>query len=286
MLESFPTELVMAIIVEAAELFVVSDRATVHSLALTARYVFYLIRPILLRRFFISDSNHLQVDRVLADQEAGALVLDLNIASSLWTATPEVFNCLKNLRCIRGLSETIKTAIPLLSESAKSLLREIQLWDDELIPNVPLGITHICLDPLGLGNPPLSYLVPWLRFVPSITHIGVEMVVRGDHRMSISPDDLARGLGCTLTAGGPRLQRVAVRICGEPSDDEPWERLIVVLKSWSRTDDMVAMKADQRVVLWRDRRVFKDWSEDTQAAINDPLAGIDIWTSARPLIEW
>ena len=283
---SLPTELVIAIIVEAAELFVADDRATVLSLAIAGRYIFTLVRPILLRRVFITDANHLQVNDVLANRQAGALVLDLNIASNLWKATPEAVNCLKNLSCIRGISDTIEIFISLLPVLDRAPLRDVQLWDEALIQDMPVTVTHVCLYAGELHDPPLDYMVSWLRSMSSITHIGVEIVSRRDNPINLAPEDLARGLATVLVSGGLRLQRIAVRVCGELSNDRPWELLLAVLKSWSSTSEMVAMQADRRVALWRDRRIFEDWKDDVQAGIDDPLAGTDIWASASLLAEW
>lgn len=286
MFASLPAELAIAIIVEAAEHYVVADRATAVSLAMTAHYVFTLVRPILLRRFFITDSNRFRVDDVLAEQETGVLVLDLNIASSHWRVTPRVVNCLTSLRHLRGITDTVKSVISLLPASSRASLRDVQLWDEEVIPNVPPGLTHVCIYASDLGDPPLNYMVSWLRSAQSITHIGVEMVTRGDYTMDLSPDDLARGLATVLDTGGTNLQRVAVRVCGELSNDELWARLLAVLKAWSSTGDMVAVRASRRIGLWRDRRMFEDWKDDVQAGIDDPLAGIDIWSEARLLADW
>jgi len=287
MLESLPTELAIAVIVEAAQHFAATDRGSAVSLALTASFVYRIVKPILLRRVFISSSNYKKIDSLLLTPGVGPLILDLNIAGTSWIPTPEVISGLKNLCCIRGAPYDLDKTIALLPQSARESLHEVQSWSDSVfLSYVPPRVTRVCVYFDRLGDPPLGGLIKWLHAVPLITHIGAELVDIEDHAFNIPPEDLVQGLEQVLKTGGSRLQTVAIRICGDPTNDDQWEHLLDKLRSWSWGSAMTAIRADQRVALWRDRRRLHSIDEDVRAAIDDSVTGVDIWSEARILAEW
>ena len=287
MLELLPTELAIAVIVEAAEYFAATDRKSAVSLALTARYVYHIVRPILLRRVFISDSNCKKINDLLLTPGVGPLVLDLNIAAIMWLPTPEVISCLTNLYCVHGVAMQLAKTISPLSQSARESLCELHIWSDGImISRVPSRVTRVCVYLEQLGDPPLADLIMWLRAVPLITHIAAELVDAGDHAFYIPPEDLVQGLEQVLEIGGPHLQAIAIRICGDPTDDDQWEPLLDTLKSWSRSSAMAAIRVDRRITLWRDRRRLSGVEEEMRAAIDDSMTGVDIWSNGRVLAEW
>ena len=286
MFDSLPEELAIAIIVEAAECFAATDRASAVSLALTARYVYRMVRPILLRRVFVTKSYHHHVAEALTGAGVGPLVLDLTISFREWEPTLEVISCLENLRCIRGRPYVMSKAISLLLRSTRESLRDVQSWSESLLPYVPRHVTHICAYIDRASNPLLECLLNWLSLAQFITHIGAELVDRRDLAFNFQPDAFVRELQRVLEAGGSRLQLVAFRICGDPAGDSQWEQLLDALKSWSRGSAMTAIQADRRVALWRDQRSLMHLADDIEASLNDSLAGVDIWSEARILAEW
>ena len=285
MLGSLPAELAVAILIEAAERFIVADRATTVSLALTGRYVYNIVRPILLRVCII-DSNYYLIDDTLTNGGAGALVKDINVLTGNWVPTQEAVSCLSNLQCLRGTSHIVEAIIEMLPQSARKSLWSLELWSKQTIRRIPAGITHLCLYGYVLQTSSLDALVVWLCRAPSITHIGIDVIIEEDTTFDALQENLPLGFQRVLEVGGSRLQTIAARIQGGSVSNGDWERLLETMLSWSRNNEMAAMQADRRVALWREGRIFDDWRDETRAALDDCLAGIDLWTEACSLAEW
>jgi len=276
MLEQLPTELVLAIFCEAAEIFVVCDRQSALAIALTSALAYNNIRSILLRRVILNNSNKDAIKELLQHAVSSAMILDLTLASD-WNPPSAIFCNLTGLRCLRGYDTDIISAIAGLPSSGLASLFKIQTWAPSPLPVVPPSITHVSPYNIDVGDPPLDYLIEWLNSTPALTHLGCEFVSRGDNLLAedLTPQKLMDGLDAVFHAGGQRLSEVSIRLCGEgftaPSN---WARYVEALRGaeWA-----------YRLRLWRDPRDFSNPTTDLEASIDDSFLGVDLWSEARPL---
>ena len=277
-----PIELVLEIFRHASEIFVASDRASAVALAKASRLAYTIVRPILLRRVAITDNNADAIDNLLLDTESAALILDFNITTGdCDPMTLRIYN-LTNIRCIRGIAVLVRKTIAQLPESGRASLFKIQLWDAGMHPIPPL-ITHLCLYSTAVDDASLPRILECVNSTPSLTHLGCEFVVRTDSEGSLfQPETLVTCLRAILDAGGSQILQVAVRLCGHiVATDVLWDAYLMAL--WAADIEEPSGNWAHRVHLWRDVRCFNDSSDDVAASIADGMAGVDVWSEARPL---
>ena len=287
MSDSLPMELILAILTDAAELFVVSDRASVCSLALTASFVRDIIRPILFRRMVVTDKNARAVGTALEIGTAGSLVLDLCLSYGSWEPQDQIVAGFTQIRCLRGYPDVMERILPRLPASAQKSLFKLQLWDDELVRNIPPSVTHVCLFFDRPRPPMLGPVESWLSALPSITHIGCELVTRRTEQARwdapATANELAQDLQDLISAAKSRPVEFHFRLCGNISD-ALWAGYIGRICANSEQAGKV-LQLDQRISLWRDTRIIDTLSDDLEACYIDAHAGVDVWSEARPVGE-
>ena len=292
--ERLPAELVGAILQEAVELFVASDRHTAVSIALTARFVYQLVRPILFRRLVMTHQNKAEIERLLRRNEINDLVLDLCFTQSVWSPGP-IASAFTQLRCIRGYQDPVVNVLTGLSPSSQFTLHKLQLW--RLLPisglNIPPSVTHLCLfnPEIDIPSSELAAAVAaWAAAIPALTHLGLELVVlvdadsSDDARLEPEPEELARGLEMAIQASGEHLQQLSIRLCASVSESW-WQRLLDALQVRTR-ESSTGLKMAQKIRLWRDERVPTSLHEDLVQSAEYFRGGIDVWSEGRPLSEF
>jgi len=285
MTDRLPTELVLAILQEAAELSIsAGDRATVVSMALTAKFVHKLLRPIMFRRVVMTSENTKLVGGLLQSDSVATLIRELCIVHAGWHKGQAGAAKLAQIRCIRGFRHTTESLVKGLPESGRASLSKVQVWNDQVFP-VPPSVTHVCLLFDGICAPSPIIVAAWISTVPSLTHVGCEFVARREMSSwdtTAEPEKIAAGMRDAIAAGGQQLVELAVRLCGNVSDDH-WESLLVALRTISIANQ--DMHLGRRLRIWRDERVLYDLDEDLKISADDALAGVDVWSEARTFDE-
>jgi len=278
MLENLPIELALAIFREAAELFVLSDTddPSAVALAMTSRLVYITVRPTLLRRITLTDRNGDAIRALLFEADSAACIRDLTLAG-YGRIEPSIFGNLTGIRCLRGPRQDIIGAIAGLPPSGRTSLYKIQLWTTDQLPVIPSSVTHICLYSSEVENASLLESANWLHSASALTHIGWEFVSYPHNPLTVDlpPETLAHNIDALFDFMGPQLCEVAIRLCGDCfTASAEWGQYVQALRS---------AKCADRIRLWRDHRNFDDLDEDLGASFDDALAGVDVWSEARPL---
>jgi len=277
MLENLPIELALAIFREAAELFVLSDtdHPSAVALAMTSRLVYITVRPTFLRRITLTDKNGDAIRALLFEADSAACIRDLTLAG-YGKVEPNIFSNLTGIRCLRGPRGDVIGAIAGLPPSGLISLYKIQLWTTDQLPVIPLSVTHICLYSNEVdSNSLLAY--KWLHNSSALTHIGWEFVSYPHNPLTLDlpPERLADNLDALFDFIGPKLCEVSIRLCGDCfTASAEWSQYVQALRR---------AKCANRIRLWRDHRNFDNLNEDLGASFDDALAGVDVWSEARPL---
>ena len=286
-MSKLPTELVLAVVREAAELFVIFDRDSILSLALTARFVNDLVKPILYRRIFVDQSNVEKLDQVFKSTDYGKFVLDICISAGQWRPDIDVISHFRHIRCLRGLGRPISHIIDGMSLAGHSSLFKIHLWKTAPIKSIPPSVTHLVLYFDSLPEPFEHSVRPCLDEVPSLKHLAIELVARQDSgtwHNHLDPEAFAKRLCVSLQAGGERLESLSVRLCGDLSDGL-WNECLKKAQQTGRDESFKHLNINGRIRIWRDQRVLENPEADMAACKVDLYRGVDAWSEAQPLTE-
>jgi len=289
--ERFPIELVGVILQEAVELFIASDRHTVVSVALTAKFIYRLVRPILFRRLVVTQRNKDRISQLLRRNEINDLVLDLGFAEDYWDPGPIAFT-LKNLRCLRGYTYWVDKMLEGLPPSSQSSLRKLQLWQTYPTDGVqiPPSVTHLCLYNSVVEPPSPEQVMAWVAAIPALTHLGLDFVVfvnpdrLDDSSLSLEPGELARELEMVFHTCGANLQQLSMRLCINMSESR-WQQILDALRVRAR-ENSSGLELERKIRLWWDRRVPRSLSEDLAQSADYFLGGVDVWSEGRSLSEF
>ena len=287
--ERLPAELVGAILQEAVELFVASDRHTAVSVALTSKFIYRLVRPILFRRLVVTHDNESEIEGLLLRNDINDLILDLCLAQNEWDPGP-ISPTFTRLQCIRGYTEASIKALEGLPPSSQSSLRKLQLW--RWLPltgvKIPPSVTHLCLYNSDIEHPQSEIVASWVAAVPALTHLGLEYVrcepvSFGSHDRESEPEELAHGLEIAIQACGAHLQQLAMRFCVDTSEGW-WQQFLDALRARARKDSS-GLDAMRKIRIWRDERVPMDLDQDLAQSARDFHGGVDVWSEGRSLSE-
>jgi len=289
MLDLLPGELVLEILRVAAENMVTTNRRSVVALAQTASFVYFAVAPVLYRRVVVTEQNEKGISILLLNADTCTLVRDLTVIWYDWTPEKESVSNFTGLKSICGVDGRVQFILNHLHADSKQSLRMIQSWGFDLLDNVPASVTHVCLYMEDrYHSPMLSGLVEWRKQFPSITHLGLDMVLHSEHMFELDNDTatyeaerrqfaqaVSHQLLDVVTAGGTQLLQLAIRIGGIMADRAPWRAMIEALHE--RAGDL---GVDQRICLWRDQRRIEDFDDDIRASVEDAYNGYDVWTEA------
>ena len=281
-----PLELLLSIFREAAELFVVSDRGTVTSLALTATFFHATVRRIAFRRIVVTKGNQDHIKPMLESGSISHLVCDLTLCCSDWSDSKTAAARLTNLEALRGYSDTLESIMRHLPSN--TLLRALQFWDfavqARLGAVVPASVSHASLfiDVYDLEHP--EKIAAWMMDLPSVTHLGVELVELGPgSALPADPEELATCLEDVLAAIGQRIEQLSMRLCAKVSD-ELRLRYVAALQTHAQHDSR-GLDMNRRLRIWWDSRAFDDSDADIAASEEDAREHRDVWSEAIPLAE-
>ena len=289
MFDLLPGEIVLEILRVAAENMVATDRRSVVALAQTASFVYSAVAPVLYRRVVVTQENESGISFLLLNADTCALVRDLTVIWYNWTPEKEIVSNFTGLKSICGVDGRVQFILNHLHSDSKQSLRMIQSWGFELLDNVPAGVTHVCLyEEDRYRSPMLSGLFECIKQFPSITHLGLDMVLHTEHMFDLDNDTatyeaerrrfaqaVSHQLLDVVTAGGTRILQLAIRIGGIMADGAPWRAMIEAL--YERAGDL---GIDQRIRFWRDQRRIEDFDDDVRASVEDAYNGYDVWTEA------
>jgi len=287
-MSKLPTELVLAVVREAAERFVIFDRESILSLALTARFVNDIVKPILYRRIFVNEGNVKKLDQVFKSTDLGKFVLDMCISTSRWRPERDVIFHFRNIRCLRGHEDPINRIMKDMPLSGHSSLFKIHLWKTApIIKSISPSVTHLVLYFDSLPEPFAHSVRPCLDRFPSVKHLAIELVTRKndatwyDHP---DPEAFAKRLRVSLQAGGERLESLSVRLCGDLSDGL-WIECLKKAQQAGSDESFKHLNMNGRIRIWRDQRVLENHEADMAACKVDLYRGVDVWSEAQPLTE-
>jgi len=288
MLECLPTELVITILQDAAEDAVnANDRGTAHSIALTDKLTHKIVRPLLFRRVVVTTDNVRLLRDVLRSADIAHLVLDLCLTAHPFGGDHEPFaRTLTRLKCLRGYSNNIQSALDGLSPSGRDSLYKLQIWEVDMLSSIPSSVTHVCLWMRSLNPPSRESVAGWVLHHTPLTHLAYELVLCQDEfswdDRTFDPEDFAERVQAALEAG-PQLAQLSFRLCGHISD-ENWQECLVALRA--QADDAPEnLRMGSRVYIWRDLRLLKNYADDMKTCIIDCMTGVDVWSEARALKE-
>jgi len=286
--ERLPIELILTIWEVAAEHLVISNRTTACSLAQCSKSTHHLVRPILFRTVVLFDQNLDSFTQALLVGNAGTLVRDLTILTSIWFPKPEVIPTFTQLKYLSGYTVVIEKFLGCLPHSHKVTLRKIHARGANVITNLQLSVTHVCITTTDLvsGSSPVACFANWVSAQPSIRWFGYEVIagipeVWSRRERRLEPAELASGFINVLTQGSPSLQ-LNLRMAGPMSSDVLWDQFITTLQSQSR-NGKDSPNLEKQIHIWRDQPSVGSTMREFGLVKIDAYEGRDVWSEAIPL---
>jgi len=285
MFDVVPTEISIRILCDAAE----NDRAAGIALAQTCKPAYSIVTPILFRRVAMTDYNITQVESVLRRADLASFITELAImmCEGEWNPGQKDFAHLSKLKAIHAPYKIVAIALSGLPPSARSSLGK--LWFVTLespFRRIPSTVSHLCLPPtMYFNEAPMSNIIQQVIETLSVTHLACDFTSSDLYLSNLQPEYLVQSLCEIFEAVGDRIESVSIRFGGTLLEGGRWERFLEALRAGGE-DNSRAAHWNHRIFLWRDERYFGDWFDEEMAALDDTLNGVDVWTEARPLVEF
>ena len=283
-----PIEFILTIWEVAAEHLVISDRTTACSLVRCSKSTHHLVRPILFRTVVLFDQNLDSFTEALLAGNAGTLVRDLTILTSIWFPRPEVIPTFTQLQSLSGYTVVIEEFLGCLPHSHKVTLRKIHVRGANVITNLPPSVTHVCITTTDVvsGSSPVACFASWVSAQPSIRWFGYEVVagipeVWSRRERHLEPAELASGFISVLKQGPTALQ-LNLRMAGPMSSDALWDQFITALQPQSR-NGKDRRNLENQIHVWRDQRSVRSTMREFELVKMDAYRGQDVWSEAIPL---
>jgi len=285
MLGHIPIELVGAMLQTAAELYLVSDRATVLNIAKSCSIGYTYAIPILYRTLVIDGTNsHLFApvfNESVPFRIAGGLLSRPATERLCWhvrrlfLGINQMMDPLRFGRLFPQLQAIFGFGDLFLTESdygqLPSSLRSFHALSIPHVQWIPPPITHLCIF-WQFGHLSVNKLVEWFeaRVSDTVTHVALEL---NDDLEPDQEEDFVVTLRYLL--GRSATAPVVIRIY---SDAINAISIRIMLRTIGNMDAMQR----QRVLIWRDEREIRGGFGDINTSKLDAVCGRTPWSEALP----
>jgi hypothetical protein len=303
MSDKLPVEIVEIIMYSAARAFVIEDRASVVSLAISCSTAYHAVAPHLYSVMWCNNDNSLHITQLFADAnviEGGARLqgtsasrVARHVRMITYTTTNRVYPInARDIELFTALESALVSGEFAHNVLRSRALRSLEIWDvtsghRNMRSRLP-AMTHYAIitapdDPDRSPPRELGPLAEFLQEHTQLTHIGVVILLY--KRLSLGENwvgRVARGIQQVLEHS--HVAVLAFYIGG--ASRELTNNLELCTLGAIASHMRGSPQDRERVRIFRDERQLVDHDGLGRARMADANAGIDLWTKARPLLQW